>query len=257
MRFSSIFLLALVLGGLSSCKLFRKTTADDAKTAARKTLVQARAERVAFETMSLTGRVRLESPGGEFSGLSATYRIDLARDSVMLIRLSKFLEVARVRIDRDSIRVVSRLDNTYRVCDFSLAEEYTGLKADFQVLQDLILGNFSPIPQRLVPQNLSAAPQTFTGETAGTNFRYLIDPLIMKLVRIEAQNPSRNLGSVISYDAFETMGDTQMPQFVGIRAASPDTVVVELDHRRVEINPGRVSLELGDTSDYQREGCDF
>lgn len=251
------FLLVALLLLSSGCELFRKVTKEREDVAWRRTLSGTLAQRPQFEKLSLSGKIRVDSPEGDFSGVSATYRIDLRRDSAMLIRLSKFIEVARIKIDQDSIYVLDRLGSTYRVCDFSLAESYTGLEVDFEALQDLLLGNFHPIPEDLSPENTDSLPQTFVGSEAGTEFRYFIDPLIFKLLQFEAQNLQREINSTVVYRDFSGMAGAQVPQTVLIEAATPDAISIELDHRRLDFDPGRVSFELGDVSGYERKGCNF
>lgn len=250
-------LIGLLLLSMSGCKLFQKTTRIDRKERVwRKTLTQAQAARVDFETMSISGKARIEGQTGDLGNVSISYRIDLRRDSLMIIRLSKFIEVARVKLDADSIYVLNRLNQEYSVCDYRLAEDYTGLKADFQTMQDLFLGHFAPIPDDLRAEELDAVPQTFVGEAAGTFFRYFLDPLILKVVGIETRNEGRNQASLIRYRDFEELSGTRMPQVIDIAVTAPDTLGIGLDHRRVRVDE---SLNLGFDipGNFRRTNCDF
>jgi len=244
---------------LSSCRLFNKEARTEKKEAVwRGTLAGTMAQRVEFETMELSGKARYEAPGGEgISGLSVSYRITIAKDSLMLIRVSKFIEAAKILIDQDSIRILDKLGNNYMVCDYSLAESYTGLKADFRTLQDMVLGHFLPIPKDLTPEELNAFPQVFQGEAQGTSFRYFIDPLMLKLLRFEADNPERNQRAAVEYTQFEEQGNTQMPMTIGIATFAPDTAMIRLEHRKVNINPSSPKFNFNVPSSYTRTGCDF
>lgn len=250
-------LIVAVLLLSSGCDLFKKVRNEGESVAWRRTLNETRAQRPEFEKLSMSGRIRVNFPNGEFDGVSASYRIDLRKDSAMLIRLSKFIEVARIKVDRDSIYVLDRLGGTYRVCDFSLAKSYTGLDVDFDALQALILGDFDPIPSDLIAENVKTLPHTFIGTEAGTDFRYFIDPLLLKLLQFEANDTVRRMGSTISYSEFTPMAGTQVPQLIRIYAFTPDTVNIELSHRRMDFEAGKLSFELGNLEDYKREGCDF
>lgn len=252
-----IMCLGLILSGLNGCKLVNRAADENQEVVGRRVLQEVKAQQAEFKTMTISGKVRVEAPGGGFSGLSASYRIDLRRDSLLVLKVTKFIEVARVKIDQDSIYIIDRLNGALYVCDFSLAEKYTGLKADFQALHDLLLGNFNPIPATLKAENVKTLPYTFTGEEAGMNFRYFIDPLISKLLRIQANNPETGLGSDISYTEFEPAGETVLPRLIEINAISPDTINLELDHRRIDVDGRKPSFELGDLSGLERKGCDF
>jgi hypothetical protein len=237
--------------------LFKKTTNTTREERVwRATLAKTQAERVAFETMSISGKARIEGETGDLGNLSVSYRIDLIRDSTMIIRLSKFIEVARIKLDADSIYVLNRLEQSYTACDYSLAESYTGLQADFQTMQALFLGDFVPIPRNLKAEEIQALPQTFIGEEAGTFFRYFIDPLILRVVGIETRNEARGQASLIRYSRFETYGRTQMPQEIQIGVSAPETLDIGLDHRKVRLDES-LNLSFDVPGNFRRASCDF
>lgn len=247
----------LILLSSSGCALFRKgSKADRAERAWRATLAKTETNRLDFETLNLSGKARIEGETGDLGNLSISYRIDLRRDSVMTIRLSKFIEVARIQLDQDSIRVINRLEQSYSVCGYELAEEFTGLKANFDVMQSLFLGNFRPIPRDLRAEKLDSSPQAFTGTESGTFFRYFINPLILRVVGIETNNEARQQASLITYAGFEAIENTQMPQAITIQVTSPDELEVSLAHRKVRVNePLNLSFEI--PGNFQRSACDF
>jgi hypothetical protein len=251
-----------VMGGIlllssSSCALFRKgSRADREERAWRATLAKTETNRLAFNTLSLSGKARISGETGDMGNLSINYRIDLRRDSVMTIRLNKFIEVARIQLDHDSIRVINRLEQTYSVCGYQLAEDYTGLKANFEVMQGLFLGEFTPIPTNLAAEKINGTPQAFTGSKAGTFFRYLIDPLILRLVGIESSNEIRQQASIIQYTDFEAYGKTQMPQTIAIQVTAPSQLEVSLSHRKMRIDE-ELNLSFEVPGNFKRKACDF
>lgn len=260
-RFSPLWAV-WVMGGIlllssSGCALFRKASkADREERAWRATLAKTETNRLAFNTLSLSGKARISGETGDMGNLSISYRIDLRRDSVMTIRLSKFIEVARIQLDHDSIRVINRLEQSYSVCGYELAEDYTGLKANFEVMQGLFLGEFNPIPDNLTAEKVKGVPQTFTGSEAGTLFRYLIDPLVLRLVGIETSNAIRQQASTIQYTDFEAYGKTQMPQTVDIEVTAPSQLEISLSHRKVRIDEA-LNLSFEVPGNFERKACDF
>ncbi|MEZ4829567.1 MAG: DUF4292 domain-containing protein [Bacteroidia bacterium] len=247
--------LALVLLNLSACKGLKNTSDTGSSTGWRAILEKTEAERIQFEDISISGKAILNIPEANVSGMSVQYRMSILRDSMIMIRVSKIVEVARILITRDSVLVLDKINKNFIACDFQLAEEYTGLDADFSLLQDLILGHFHPLPLKFTPDKKTANIQTFRGNYSGTDFAYSIDTKLHKVVTIEAKNTLKNQESQINYRDFETNGGTEIPMTTAISVSAPSNLSFEIQHKKVQVNSGDLSFVLGSTDSYERTGC--
>ena len=74
---------------------------------------------------------------------SANGYIRIQRDSAIWVSLSPALgiEIARVLITVDSVKLLNRLDKTYFVGDFKYLNKLLNTDLDFDILQSLIVGN--------------------------------------------------------------------------------------------------------------------
>lgn len=257
--FQRLFWISLigVLMLLQGCALFRRVTKEEKQEQLyRQTLAKVQAERLQFNALSLTGKARIDGETGDLGSLSVNYRIDMVRDSLIIIRISKFIEVARIKMDQDSIYILNRLNQEHIVCDYQLAETYTGLQADLMTLQALLLGEFAPIPEKLQVEQIDQTPWRVTGEEAGTFFRYFITPTLLRLVSIEANNEARDQASLIEYSDFEERGETNLPMQITVNITAPDSLTLGLSHRKVKIDD-RSSLSFEVPGNFSRKNCDF
>lgn len=248
--------LILPLMTLSACKGLKNTTdAENLGSGWRAVLNKTEAETVKFDELTISGKAILNIPEANVSGMSVQYRINIAKDSLIVIRVSKIVEAARILITPDSVFVMDKINKTFMACDYQLATEYTGLEASFAMLQDMILGNYHPIPEKITADKKVTNPRIFRGMESGTDFAYSIDTKLHKVVTIEAKNALKNQESQITYQDFEANGGTTIPMTTRISVSSPSQVSFELQHKKIQINPGDVSFVLGSADNYDRILC--
>ena len=180
----------------------------------------------------------------------------MANDSLMVLRISKIIELARVMITRDSIYVKNSLDETLTVAGFELAEEYTGLQADFGLLQDLLLGNFHPLPQNLDYAGKQGDLLIFQGTESGTKFSYEINQAMRKLVRMQANQPQDSLSSTVDYSDFQEVDGQTLPARLSIEVLSDQDLSIGFQHRKIQINPNRISFAFPVPDHYERVTMD-
>ncbi|HET6245393.1 MAG: DUF4292 domain-containing protein [Bacteroidetes bacterium] len=79
--------------------------------------------------------------GGKKTSFNAHYRAK--NDSVMWVSISPALgiEVARVKITKDSVKFMNRINSTYFEGDFNYISNTFGVDVDFDMLQSILTGN--------------------------------------------------------------------------------------------------------------------
>ena len=250
-----IILPLLALLSLQSCKGLKKNQGTQAEKAWKTTISNAAKERVEFKTLELSGKAQLDIEKMGVNNMGVSYRVSIEKDKRIWIRVSKLIEVARILARPDSLFVLDKINRRYIACDYALAEEFTGLEMDFELLQDLMLGNFNPIPEDLSPGLQENGKQEFTGSKAGTDFTYTIDNSTYKVVEIKAVNKGLKQNTQISYSDFSEMASTLMPQNTQISVLSPEEISIDLSHRKVDIDPSDPSFAFRVPSSYAKRGC--
>lgn len=242
----------VILSGLSACKLFRKAENTNRVPAWVRVLNTTEARQLDFEGLSIQGKARISMPGSGLGNQSANYRIHIAKDSLIWIKITKLgFEGARVLVRPDSIFALDRLNRAVYRYDYSIAEEYTGLKADFGVLQDLLLGHFHPIPDSLFPVDPKVSPTTFSGEASQIQFDYQIDPTIFRLLAMTASHTQKEQASTIDYSDFESVEEFDFPMMMAIAVQSPDEMSFSFTHRKVQVNPSKLSFSFSVPASYE------
>lgn len=93
-----------------------------------------------FETLSSKAAIELDQ-GGKKTSFKANIR--LRRDSAIWVSITPLLgiEMARVLITRDTVKVINRLEKNYFVGDYSYINKRFNVDLEFELLQSLLLGN--------------------------------------------------------------------------------------------------------------------
>ena len=239
----------------TSCKGLKKAQGDRAVDEATAILKKAEKEVLKYETLSISGRARVEMPEMDISGMSATYRISMMKDDRILIRISKIIEVFRILATRDSVYVMDKLNHNMIVCDYQLVEKMIGIEASYDLLHDLLTGNFHPVPGKLVLASNEDQAKMFTGSKANISFTYFINPEIHKVTKILAKQAASGAQTELNYDQFESYGETMMPMSGSASVQTSGGFNLDFTHRRVNINPENLSFDFNVPDNYARMDC--
>lgn len=252
--FSLLLASFLVLSSMSSCDLFRKVgkkpTADEASYALAEEVMNNAFE---FKEAAITGKANIKSPD---VNLSASYRIHLEKDKQILIRISKFVEILKILITQDSIFVQDKFNQNYYACDYSLAKEYLGVEANFEMIQALLLGDYYPIPEDMkLTSPAESNPLKFSGTLDSTMIDYYLDKELKKLVRLGVTNPQLEGQSNAYYEGFEKVNNQDFPMEFRLEVPAPLDGEVRFNHKRVQVNPTNLNFEFNIPSGYTRQDC--
>lgn len=244
------FGIVLLAGSCKTAKVAGPTTGLPKKLDRTLKLVQE--NNPSFKTLTISGKARVDMPKEELN-LRLSYRMNILKDSLIWMRVSKLgIEAVRVMITRDSIFAIDNLSETYIRSGFEPAQKYTGLEVNFDILQDLLIGNLHLIPQRVEQRKPETDPilLTLSGNERGTGFTYTIDKKWLKLIKIHAANPSLLQETEISYGGFENYGKGLLPEEGSIRVSQPNQVELDFNHSRVRVNPEKISVKFQVPKNY-------
>ncbi len=252
-HFLFTFFLATMLS-LTACKSTKKTaqTTPQTPTPINSTplsidaiLKQMDANAPVAQRMIGDGDVDIESTQ---LNQSATANIRWRRDSVIWLNVKKFgFNVARAQVTRDSVFIVSYFQSSYAAHPLSYVEKQFGLPADFDVLQNFLLGK--PIFLTDKKQLTLNSPQEKAVILRGSNDRwtaeYQFDFATQQLTEMIFTEPKAQRSMKISYGNYAPLrdGDGKQRPFAYLRTISvesPQTgkakVAIEMDASSVEVN---------------------
>jgi hypothetical protein len=133
---------------VSSCKTQKKVVAPvaaDIKPMVNKSVqdLQDKLDSCSFNSALVTAKasVTVVREGGEMN-FNISYRSK--KDSVIWISVSPLLgiEVARLMITEDSVKILDKINNKYEVTSFESINKMLQMKVNFEIVQALLYGNF-------------------------------------------------------------------------------------------------------------------
>jgi len=188
------FLLILVAAALlvSSCRSTRKiqsaiaTKKDSIEVAKQRTsdphqdsirfikdaYSQLIANQIEFQTFS--AKINTDYQGSDGKKYDVNVFVRMKKDSIIWISVNGALgiEGMRVLIDRDSVRILNKLDKEYQVRAISYLQEVAALPLDLRTVQELIIGNPVFLDTNFV--SYTTAGSTISLLSEGDWFRHLI-----------------------------------------------------------------------------------
>jgi Domain of unknown function (DUF4292) len=198
------------------------------------------------ERMTGDGDVDIESAK---LNQSATANIRWRRDSVIWLNVKKFgFNVARAQVTRDSVFIVSYFQSSYVAQPLSYVEKQFGLPADFELLQNFLLGK--PIFLTDKKQLTLNTPKENTVILRGSNERwtaeYQFDKSTQLLNEMTFSEPKMQRTMKISYEKYEPLknGDGKQRPFAYLRTISiesPQTGNVKVG---IEIEAGGLEVDV-------------
>ena len=136
-----VILPLLLLMVMSACKVQQKAKKKDLKVNKTEYLLQQLdLNEFQFEHLSLKAGVQLYQDGKK-TPFKANIRI--RKDSLIWVSITPALgiEVARVMITRDSVKVMNRIDRNYFIGDYEYINKRFNLELEFSTIQAILLGN--------------------------------------------------------------------------------------------------------------------
>ena len=144
-----MLVLIAVAAVISGCKTVEGTTNRNRLTE-KVVLKKMAGNSVDFESFSARIKTNFES---EEESFSATLQVKIEKDKQIWISGQKFgFEGVRLLIRQDSIQIINRLDKTYQVTDFTYLQEEFNLPADFNSIQEMLMGNPLTLSENAVYQ---------------------------------------------------------------------------------------------------------
>lgn len=192
-------------------------------------------------------------------------RVKIRRDSAMLISIQYLLglEVAKVLITRDSVKMVNYIQRNYFKGDFNYINDLLNADLDFDLLQAVLFGNsaeFQDDETKLKPvadrQNCHYLLSTVRKrklkkiQSGTTDPKEALQTLTLhkenyKILKNEFIDPATNRRFIASYKNFTQKDSVYAPYHVDIDIVAQKKASAKIDYVRIEKNtPQKLNLNI-------------
>jgi len=185
---------------------------------------------------NLSGNVNLAGDRHSFGG---QIRIKNGEQIwVTITALGGLMEVARMKITTDSVFLHNRLERSATIRDFSFFKEMTGVDFTFDMLQDILVGNyFLPKPSgqysyEFFEGNYQFIDERMLGDVA---FDFILHNAHYRFVSLTMRD-RQNRSVHIAYDNYAIFSNNLFPQNLHIRVVDPMQIDLRLNYQRIQIN---------------------
>ncbi|MDP6908549.1 MAG: DUF4292 domain-containing protein [Flavobacteriales bacterium] len=166
-------------------------------------------------------------------------RARLKKDSIIWLSITPALgiEILRVTITPDTIKMLNRLDKKYFSDSYEKAKDILKMDVDFKVLQSVLTGGFVDLyeEETYVPRNLPGLYAIEADTIAGTvEHRTEIDPAIWRITRSLLYNPDRDEHILAEYNDFQQLQSIVFPATMHFRIQGKENVAVDLSWSKLE-----------------------
>ncbi len=240
---NSIWVLIAALFVVTSCKPKQQlTAAAPSKKITSKSNIKAedlRNNETDFQTFQSKSRAII-SLDGKTHDVNLNLRIK--KDQMIWASITAFagIEVARILITPDSIRLMNRLESVYIERPFSFIHNYTSDKIDFKALQSLLLGNSIPFTLEKgkieVEDNILIVRGTENNLSFNNRYSNLLKP-----VNVQLQNNSGQQLSV-RYNNYSLFTGKQLPVDL--------TIVSKINSKNINLDIQYQSPQFDVSQDY-------
>src|SRR6185436_3610205 len=164
------------------------------------------ANTIQFETFS--AKINTDYEGGDGKKYDVNVFVRMKKDSIIWISVNGALgiEGMRVMIDKDSVRILNKLDKEYQVRSLEYLTEVAALPLDLHTVQQLIIGNPVFLDTNIV--SYSMEENTISLLSEGHWFRHLIsmnnNDHLVRHSKLDDVDILRNRTCFLTYSDYET-----------------------------------------------------
>ena len=193
-------------------------------------------------------------------------RVKIKKDSAMLVSIQYLLglEVAKILITKDSVKLVNYIQKNYFIGDFNYLNDLLNTELDFNVLQAVLFGNsaefyedddlkLKPIIDRENCHYLLSTERKRKLkklQTTGTELKKALQILTLspenyKILKNEFVDPGTNRTFIAKYKNFTQKDSVYAPFNVDIDIYAEKKANIKIEYVRIEKNtPQKISINI-------------
>ena len=254
-RYTYVLLLVLIGGFYSSCKVQENKVKVKINHRSTKFLVNELMEKE-FKFNTLSGKASVSFDNGKKTGFKAHLRIQ--KDSAIWISVTPLsgIEMARVLITKDTVKLMNRNDGEYFIGDFEYLNQLFGADIDYQMLEALLVGNSLDFEQNeKIRSSIDRKKDTYYLSTEKkrkvrkeikkdrnrikeqTQVLW-IDPITYKITELLLSSPESNqaLNCVFSnYEKINTDREQLFPHSLYFKVEAKTPSIIEVSYSKIAV----------------------
>ncbi len=189
-----------------------------------------------FNFLQAKAKVAASSKGKNYN---LTFNIRMQKNEIIWISVNAIgsIEVARVLLNKDSVRIIDRINNQYLVKDYDFLSEMLNVPLDFISIQNLILGN-APEIEKAKSWNYKESEESYQlGKSMDDlDYLYTFRNADNKLAVFTLQENSTEPKSLrVEYGDFRAIDGGSLPFLINTLASSQkESLKLDVQYTKVE-----------------------
>jgi hypothetical protein len=209
---------------------------------------------IEFETFS--AKINTDYQGADGKKYDVNVFVRMKKDSIIWISVNGALgiEGMRVLIDKDSVRILNKLDKEYQVRSLGFLQEVASLPLNLHIMQQLIIGNPVFLDSNVVSYSTEGNNITLLSE--GQWFRHLIsmnnnDHLVLHS-KLDDVDVLRSRTCFLIYSDYETGKGVKFSTNRNISVTDKTHLEVKLNFKQYDFNE-TLSYPFSVPKNYKRK----
>lgn len=194
--------------------------------------------RIDYKTVSAKINVDYQGDDGKKYDVNAFVR--MVKDSLIWISVNGAfgIEGMRVLVEKDSVRILNKLDKEYTVRSMDFLQDVASLPLDLQSMQELIIGNPVFLDSNIVSYTING--NTISMLSYGEWFKNLItindNNYLVLNSKLDDVNTLRNRTCYLSYTDYENKKGVNFSTSRNISIAEKKKLDIRLNFKQYEFN---------------------
>lgn len=241
---NSVLFLLVALLSITSCKSKKQlTAAASSKKITAKTKIKAEdliKHEAGFKTFQAKSKTAISLDGKTFD---VNLNLRIKKDEIIWASITAFagIEVARVLITPDSIKLMNRTESTYIEKPFSFIHNYTSDKIDFKALESLLIGNSIPFTLESGEIKVEDDAIIVSGLESNMSFNNRYSNLL-RPVNVQLQNNYLGQQLSVRYNNYSLFEGKQLPVNL--------TIISKINSKNINLNIGYLTPQFDIHQDY-------
>ena len=226
-----IFFLPVVL--LSSCGLFRRATSDDFTNLRNKSKFISSYSRLIesqqYDWYVASGRLKIKS---EKQNVSLGVSLKSREDSLVWLRLTKLLELARAQLDRGNFDLINRLDRSHTSFTYQDIATYIDPDQGMAAVQSVLMGNV-PFDIRKADFEIGTEFYELSIEDSISQKAFL-DKKTLKLRQYEITSKKEQTTAVANFGDYEQVTEHMLiPKSINVEIVGAELESISIEFSKI------------------------
>lgn len=229
---------------------------------------QVKANEIDFQTFSTKADFKIKK---EEKNQSFKANVRIQKDSLIWISITPLLgiEVARVLITQDTVKVINRIEKEYFIGDFSYLQSRFNIDLEFDVIQSILVGNSIPFELNEDIRFTKDKSNFYLGNMKKRKAKKVdnnpqkverrdeqvvslwIDQVNFKLRKFLLSDLSADRFLLGEYASYEQTENQLVPQELNFQFQSNEATYIEIDYSRVYLNKS-LNFSFNISSKYEQ-----